>query len=293
VLAKIGFARRQAKIYATISILRKVQHICICALVVYAVLPMSMAQASLIRVIVVDFDSSVRANYTQRLPELIVDELVNSGSFDVLEREKLTSLANELAFQGGALVNPDKAVEIGSLSGAQLMITGNILGNTSSRKSSTSYNIKSTISTYYLKARMEIIDLQTGSKIFSNIAEDTAVLKSTGPNVVGRGEGSLGPRVAGKLVNAMLENTRIQRIIDAAGQGDAAPISIRVNSVPEGADVEIDGVYLGNAGNNFEVSAGIHDITVSLPGYTVWSKKVKVKEGLSFTANLSKSIDGS
>ena len=45
-----------------------------------------------IRVIAVDFTSSVGTNYTRRLPELIVDELVNSGDFDVLEREKLTSI---------------------------------------------------------------------------------------------------------------------------------------------------------------------------------------------------------
>ena len=71
-----------------------------------------------IRVIAVDFTSSVGTNYTRRLPELIVDELVNSGDFDVLEREKLTSMARELDFQGGALVAPSRAVQIGSMSGA-------------------------------------------------------------------------------------------------------------------------------------------------------------------------------
>ena len=251
----------------------------------------SSVQAELLRVIAVDFTSSVGTNYTKRLPELIVDELVNSGDFDVLERGKLTSLARELDFQAGALVDPGKAVQIGSMSGAQLLITGNIVENTHSSKTATSYGIRSTVTRHYLKARIEVIDLTTGSKLFSNVADDTAVIKTTGLNSVGRGEGSLGTNVASKLVNAILNNKRIRRMVESAGGGAAEPVMITINSSPEGADVEIDGVYLGNAGGEFEVNPGVHEIMVSLPGYETWSKKVKVSDGLSFTATLSETVD--
>ena len=83
---------------------------------------------SLVPIAVVDFTTSIRnTNYTRRLPELIIDELVNSGEFDVLEREKMDSLAGELNFQAGALVDPAKAVQIGGMSGARLIVTGNIV----------------------------------------------------------------------------------------------------------------------------------------------------------------------
>ena len=244
-----------------------------------------------IRVIAVDFTSSVGTNYTRRLPELIVDELVNSGDFDVLERAKLTSIGRELDFQGGALVDPGKAVQIGSMSGAQLMITGNIVENSQSRKKATSYGITSTVTRHYLKARLEVVDLTTGSKLFSNIADDTAVTKSTGLNTVGRGESTVGPNVARKLVQAMLGHKRIKSMVENAGGGSAEPVVVSINSVPEGADVEIDGVYLGNAGGEFEIGPGVHDIVVSLPGHEVWRKKVKVRSGLTFTATLAKTVD--
>ena len=244
-----------------------------------------------IRVIAVDFTSSVGSNYTRRLPELIVDELVNSGDFDVLERAKLTSIGRELDFQGGALVDPGKAVQIGSMSGAQLMITGNIVENSQSRKKATSYGITSTVTRHYLKARLEVVDLTTGSKLFSNIADDTAVTKSTGLNTVGRGESTVGPNVARKLVQAMLGHKRIKSMVENAGGGSAEPVVVSINSVPEGADVEIDGVYLGNAGGEFEIGPGVHDIVVSLPGHEVWRKKVKVHSGLTFTATLAKTVD--
>jgi 4-methylaminobutanoate oxidase (formaldehyde-forming) len=114
---------------------------------------------------------------------------------------------------------------------------------------------------------------------------------AAGLNSVGRGEGTLGPNVAAKLVDAILNNKRIKRMVESAGGGEVEPVLITINSNPEGADVEIDGVYLGNAGGEFEVNPGVHEIQVSLPGFETWSKKVKVRDGLSFTATLSEAVD--
>ena len=247
------------------------------------------ARSEPIPVGVVDFTSSVGTSWTRRLPELIVDELVNSGLFDVLEREKLVSVVQELNFQAGALVDPSKAVQIGGMSGARLLVTGNIVESNASRDTSSAYGVSSTIDRFYLKARLEVVDLESGSKIFSNVADSFAELKKVGPNTVGRGEDSLGPDVATQLVAAMIENPRIRDLA-----GDAVPdepATITISSEPEGADVEIDGVYLGNAGGSFEVTPGVHEIVVSRPGFDPWSKKVKVTDGLSFTATLAESVD--
>lgn len=247
----------------------------------------------LVPIAVVDFTTSIRnTNYTRRLPELIIDELVNSGEFDVLEREKLDSLAGELDFQSGALVDPAKAVQIGSMSGARLIVTGNIIEYGSNKQRSTQYNITSTVYSYYLKARIEVVDLESGSKLMSKVADSSAQLKKIGLNSVGRGESSLGPAVARKLVSAIVENSRIRKILDAnAPVEPEGPIDITINSTPEGADVEIDGVYMGNAGGSFEVTPGVHEIVISLPGYDTWNKKVLAKADMSFRANLTETVD--
>lgn len=262
----------------------------LCSCFIYA--PSSHAQA-LVPIAVVDFTTSInRTQYTRRLPELIIDELVNSGEFDVLEREKMDSLAGELDFQAGALVDPAKAVQIGGMSGARLIVTGNIIEYGSNKQSSTQYNVKSTVYKYYLKARIEVVDLQSGSKIMSKVADSSAVLKKIGLNSVGKGESSLGPEVAGKLVSAILSNKRIRRILDENAPDEPdEPVTISIASTPEGADVEIDGVYMGNAGGDFETTPGVHEIVISLPGYNVWKKKVLAKAGLSFKANLTEIVD--
>jgi len=248
---------------------------------------------SLVPIAVVDFTTSIRnTNYTRRLPELIIDELVNSGEFDVLEREKMDSLAGELNFQAGALVDPAKAVQIGGMSGARLIVTGNIVEYGSNKQKSTQYGVTSTVYNYYLKARIEVVDLQSGSKLMSKVADSSATLKKIGLNSVGRGEASLGPEVASKLVASIIENKRIRAILDENAPKKAdEPISISISSNPPGADVEIDGVYIGNAGGSFETTPGVHEIIISLPGYNVWKKKVLAKAGMTFKANLTEQVD--
>ena len=119
------------------------------SLLVLPVLQQS-ASAAQNRVFVAEFTSNAGSGYTRRITEEIVDALVNIGDFDVLEREKLDVVATELNFQAGALVDPSMAVEIGRMSGAQLMVTGNVIEDKSSSDSATSYGIKSTIYKYYL-----------------------------------------------------------------------------------------------------------------------------------------------
>jgi hypothetical protein len=261
-----------------------------CIAIVFSLLVMVPTQAQEpIPVGIVDFTSSVGTTWNKRLPELLVDQMVNSGLFDVLERSKLDSVVNEVEFQAGALVDPNKAVQVGGMSGARLLVTGNILENTATKTNSSAYNIKSTVYRYYLKARVEVIDLESGSKIFSHIADSSAELKKIGLNSTGRGEESLGPDVAEQLMTAMSNSQRIQALTGAT-DGDT-PVNITITSMPQGADVEIDGVYYGNAGSTFETTPGVHEILVSLPGYELWKKKVKVSDGMTFQANLSEAVD--
>ena len=66
------------------------------------------ASEALIPIAVVDFTSSTHTPYRLSLPEFVVDELVNSGEFDVLERDKLRTVAREVGFQTSAgLARPD------------------------------------------------------------------------------------------------------------------------------------------------------------------------------------------
>ncbi|MCR9276616.1 MAG: PEGA domain-containing protein [Pseudomonadaceae bacterium] len=238
--------------------------------------------ADLVPIAVVDFTSSSSTSYRQSLPELIVNELVNSGEFDVLEREKLGSLVGEIAFQNqSGFVSPESAVQMGGMVGAKLMVTGHVLEHGHETQTYSGYGISTRKTVSRLKARMEVIDVTTGSKLFSNVAEASVEKQAVQGQNYGTTEKGLASQVARKLVAAMLDSSRISALTDGP-----EPVLVMIKSVPEDADVEIDGTYYGTAGQEIELNPGNHQVTVSLPGFKPWSKRVMVREGTRIVARL-------
>jgi len=52
-----------------------------------------------------------------------------------------------------------------------------------------------------------------------------------------------------------------------------------VTSTPPGADVEINGSFVGNTPSTVEVELGEQSVVISKKGYQPWSRKLKVTGG--------------
>lgn len=246
--------------------------------------PAVRASETLIPVAVVDFTSSSRTPYRLSLPEFVVDELVNSGEFDVLEREKLRTVAGEVGFQTSAgLVRPDSAVQVGQMLGARLLVTGHVIDHGRETKEFSGYGISTSSTTWRLKARIEVIDVTTGSKLLSHVAGSSSQTQTLQGVGYANTQRDLGERVAKELVAAILKSKRIRRMVDGP---EAVPVMVR--SDPPEADIEVDGTYYGPAGQSIRLVPGIHQVRVSLPGYLEWSKRVMVQEGTNILARLRK-----
>jgi hypothetical protein len=63
-------------------------------------------------------------------------------------------------------------------------------------------------------------------------------------------------------------------VIQANGEA-----GIEITSVPAGADVELDGNFIGNTPSSIGVSPGDHTISVKKKGYKTWERKIKVSSG--------------
>ena len=60
-------------------------------------------------------------------------------------------------------------------------------------------------------------------------------------------------------------------------------------SVPDGADIEIDGSFVGNTPSAVEAAPGDHVVIVTKSGYKPWERKLKVGGGeIKLTAELEK-----
>lgn len=59
----------------------------------------------------------------------------------------------------------------------------------------------------------------------------------------------------------------------------AVQASVIVDSTPAGADIEIDGAFVGNTPSTISVAPGSHDIAVKKKGFADWTKKMSVTGG--------------
>lgn len=69
--------------------------------------------------------------------------------------------------------------------------------------------------------------------------------------------------------------------------------SLVIDSTPPGADIAVDGGFVGNTPSTVTVAPGIHEITVSKKGFSAWSRKLNVTGGnIHLTANLEEAVAG-
>jgi curli biogenesis system outer membrane secretion channel CsgG len=252
--------------------------------------------ADLPSIAVADFTSDTRADWewwkdlTHGMPDMLSDALVNSKRFDVYEREKLNTIMKEQSFQASGFADPQTAVALGKVAGVHYILTGKILDYGREVRDFTGYGVHTRTSFYRLKAGIKIVDIQTGKVLFSrNDGAEEQVAESSGMNSFDTTMASkLAQEVTDKLTKALLDDDTFKPKGDAAAAG---MIPVKIASTPDHADVEVDGVFYGNAGSEIKVPSGLHMINVSLPGYEVWSKKVLVRDGLAFDVTLSKKVD--
>jgi hypothetical protein len=98
-----------------------------------------------------------------------------------------------------------------------------------------------------------------------------------------------------KRVDESLVKLKGQPLSDSATASDqpqtaapAAQTSLSIDSTPTGADIEIDGAFVGNTPSTVAVAAGSHQIAVKKKGFTAWSKTLNVTGG---TIHLSAELE--
>ena len=67
-----------------------------------------------------------------------------------------------------------------------------------------------------------------------------------------------------------------------AGPTDASPdqaAELDVSSTPDGADIEIDGNFVGNTPSTVGVAAGPHQLSLKKAGFKPWERKITVSRG--------------
>lgn len=141
-----------------------------------------------------------------------------------------------------------------------------------------------------------------GGKSFANHKNKVAVFERvSGDSVVSKSTYSLGGSVqtaceaitkhwsdnASRLSQARKQDPKhmIARPLELV---KSSP-KLSVSSTPDGADIEIDGSFMGNTPSAIELTAGDHDVTIKKSGYKAWHRTLKVSGGdINLAAQLEK-----
>ena len=77
------------------------------------------------------------------------------------------------------------------------------------------------------------------------------------------------------------------------GSGSGASGKVHVESIPPGADIEVDGSFVGSTPSDLQLTEGEHTVSVKKTGFKDWGRKLKVSGGSSLllSAELDKTAN--
>ncbi len=142
-----------------------------------------------------------------------------------------------------------------------------------------------------------VLDHEGGKGYLRHRNKVAVFTRVTGDSIVSKSTLSLGGSVqtaceaihadwaknSAKIREAEAAETAAKNVTTAAPQIQQVAISnvtkMSVASNPAGADIEVDGGFVGNTPSTIDVSAGEHTVTVSKNGYKNWERKLKANGG--------------
>jgi hypothetical protein len=87
-------------------------------------------------------------------------------------------------------------------------------------------------------------------------------------------------------VNAATDNS--QPVAPPRAPAPTSQASLTIDSSPPGADIEVDGAFVGNTPSTISIASGHHEIAVKKKGFATWSRTLNVTGG---TIRLNAELD--
>ena len=200
------------------------------------------------RIGVVEFDN--KSAYGQgRLgtaaSDILITELVKSGKFIVVERDKLNKVLEEQKFQGQGMIDPATAVKIGQQLGLEAIVVGSVSQFGVKKEGSDYLLAQSKRQVADVTVDIRLIDVQSGQVILADSGKGMA--KSSKGSFLGMGtKGGYDETLEGEALRAAV----VQFVTNIASQLNKKPWSCMV------ADSSGDELYL-NAGQDSGVEPGL------------------------------------
>ncbi|MGB7603158.1 MAG: PEGA domain-containing protein, partial [Candidatus Sulfotelmatobacter sp.] len=74
-------------------------------------------------------------------------------------------------------------------------------------------------------------------------------------------------------------------VLRGGAETEKEKVRCSFTSTPSGAEIDLDGKYVGNTPSQIAVSTGMHVITFSMPGFGQWKRELSVLPGSELTVS--------
>ncbi|HEV7219583.1 MAG TPA: PEGA domain-containing protein, partial [Terriglobales bacterium] len=139
-----------------------------------------------------------------------------------------------------------------------------------------------------------LLDHEGGRSVISHHNKVAVFQRVTGDSIVSKSTISLGASVqdacdainkdwvehgASMLAAAAAAETKSAPASPVATSSPTSTAKLSVGSVPDGADIEVDGNFVGNTPSDIDVPAGDHTLSIKKSGFKDWTKNIKISAG--------------
>jgi hypothetical protein len=88
-----------------------------------------------------------------------------------------------------------------------------------------------------------------------------------------------------KAPTTQVTTSAVQPVVSAAPISASPTGKVSLSSDPSGADIELDGSFVGNTPSDLQVAEGEHTIAVKKSGFKDWQRTMKVSSGSNVHLN--------
>ena len=123
------------------------------------------------------------------------------------------------------------------------------------------------ITVYYVDDRGKL-----RKQLYTYVAEDA---KDSRTEAVAQGDTQVSP--------SPRENVGLASTAIASATSPEESVKCRFSSTPSGAEIKVDGRYVGSTPSLLSLGTGVHVVAISLPGFVLWTRELTVSRESDLT----------
>jgi hypothetical protein len=205
----------------------------------------------------------------------------------LVSRDRLDKVRQEIKLPESAQEGTG-ASHAGRLLNANALLTGSVLSYDVERRTFEGYGTSALQDIFRMEISLQLLDVPTGQVRFSKTFNVERVKEY--PKETSAPRESIDRK--SELLRALLDlaqNDVRGALMQVAGGLEKAGqfIEVPVFTSPAGADIIVNGLYLGKTPKTLSLTQSSHEIELAMPGYESWHRRIKVQTGMRIDASLA------